>query len=705
MSTEPRDANTEGERVAKVIARAGICSRRDAEALIDEGRVKVNGERLTTPAVVVGSQDAISVDDKPIPQRLRTRAFLFHKPRGLVTTNRDPEGRRTIFDALPQGLPRVVTVGRLDINTEGLLILTNDGGLARVLELPATGWTRKYRVRVHGRIDEDALATLSKGTAVDGVLYGPIAVSVDRAVGDNSWLTVALAEGKNREVKVVLGSLGLSVSRLIRVSFGPFQLGDLPRGEVREVPTRQLQDQLGPRLAEEAGADFQSPIAAPAVRLAQKGPRPAGSAKPPARGAGAGAGVGAGAGPRGGRGPSRRVWTADGDLTEERGFAERPASYQDRRAGRDGPRESFAPADRDDARSGLRSPRPMGARPRPGARTEEGRSRPFEDRGRPGERPARQGGGAARGDERRRGQGGAARSGDRAHGTGQRTRSTAGESGAGHRTEAFSHRRGSYARPASPDGQAAGDRPQRGRRDRPDDRRSTSPDANARSDRGPPYAGKRRPFDAKPSEGSSRRAAVKPNAAPTHGRSPSVRPEASDRRSGDAEDARAKPWDGKRAGASRDRSLAKRSPSAPRPNRSDRPSGAAGAAGAAAAHERPASRAGRGVGPKGASEPGATGGRSSERRDPQRGRDASPSGRPHGAKPSGKPKRSFGASSSDGPVGKRGEGSAHSPGRGKPSGTGPGSPLGPKPGPRPGSGRPGSGRPGSGPRGTPKQGS
>ena len=685
MSTEPRDANTEGERVAKVIARAGICSRREAEALIDEGRVKVNGERLTTPAVVVGSQDAISVDDKPIPQRLRTRAFLFHKPRGLVTTNRDPEGRRTIFDALPQGLPRVVTVGRLDINTEGLLILTNDGGLARVLELPATGWTRKYRVRVHGRIDEDALATLSKGTAVDGVLYGPIAVSVDRAVGDNSWLTVALAEGKNREVKVVLGSLGLSVSRLIRVSFGPFQLGDLPRGEVREVPTRQLQDQLGARLAEEAGADFQSPIAAPAVRLAQKGPRPAGSAKPAARGAGAGAG--GGAGPRGGRGPSRRVWTADGDLTEERGFAERPASYQGRRDGRDGPRESLAPADRGDARSGPRSPRPMGARPRPGARTDD-------------ERPARQGGGAARDDERRRGQGGPARSGAaRTHGTGQRTRAAAGESGAGHRTEAFSHRRGSYARPAAPDGQAAGDRPQRGRRDRPDDRRSTPPDANARSDRGPPYAGKRRPSDARSFEGSSRRAAVKPNAAPTHGRSASVRSEASDRRSGDAEDARAKPWDGKRAGASRDRSLAKRSPSAPRPNRSDRPSGATGATGAAAARERPASRPGRGVGPKGASEPGATGGRSSERRDPQRGRDASPSGRPHGAKASGKPKRSFGASSSDGPVGKRGEGSAHSPGRGKPRGTGPGSPRGPKPGPRPGSGRPGSGA-----RGTPKPG-
>lgn len=264
----------EGERVAKVIARAGVASRRDAEALVEAGRVSVNGVVLESPAYNVKPQDEIRVDGEVIPQRLRTRAWLYHKPRGLVTTNRDPEGRPTVFDSLPHGMPRVVSVGRLDINTEGLLILTNDGGLARVLELPATGWTRKYRVRVHGAIDETALAALAEGTAVDGILYGPIHVTVDRVVGDNAWLTVALAEGKNREVKVVLGSLGLSVTRLIRVSFGPFQLGDLPRGEVKEIPTRQLKEQLGPRLAEEAGADFEAPAIAPPKRTRPADARP-----------------------------------------------------------------------------------------------------------------------------------------------------------------------------------------------------------------------------------------------------------------------------------------------------------------------------------------------------------------------------------------------------------------------------------------------
>ncbi|MEM9222449.1 MAG: pseudouridine synthase [Pseudomonadota bacterium] len=267
---------TDGERVAKVIARAGVASRREAEALIGAGRVKVNGVRLETPATVVTPSDVVEVDGAQIPRRLRTRAWLFNKPKGYVTTNRDPQGRPTVFDALPKGLPRVVTVGRLDINTEGLLVLTNDGGLARVLELPATGWIRKYRARVHGAIDEAALSALSAGTAVDGVLYGPIEVHVDRA-GDNSWLTISLTEGKNREIKVVLGSLGLSVTRLIRVSFGPFQLGDLPRGGAKEIPTRFLKDQLGPRLSAEAQADFDAPLTGPAPtvgsRVAQKSAR------------------------------------------------------------------------------------------------------------------------------------------------------------------------------------------------------------------------------------------------------------------------------------------------------------------------------------------------------------------------------------------------------------------------------------------------
>jgi 23S rRNA pseudouridine2605 synthase len=279
---EEAAARREGERVAKVIARAGVASRRDAEVLIAEGRVSVNGVRLETPAVVVTEADEIRIDGEPIPTRLRTRAWLFHKPKGLVTTNRDPEGRPTVFDALPGTLPRVVTVGRLDINTEGLLILTNDGGLARVLELPATGWTRRYRARVHGEVDEKALAALREGTAVDGILYGPIEVTVDRKVGDNAWVTISLAEGKNREVKIVLGSLGLQVTRLIRISFGPFQLGELPRGEVKEIPTRQLKDQLGPRLAAEASADFEAPVSATVRRApepAAKGrPKPSGNA-------------------------------------------------------------------------------------------------------------------------------------------------------------------------------------------------------------------------------------------------------------------------------------------------------------------------------------------------------------------------------------------------------------------------------------------
>lgn len=263
------DTVREGERIAKVIARAGVASRREAELLIGEGRVAVNGTVLESPAINVTEADTITVDGAPLPRKLRTRAWLFHKPKGLVTTNRDPEGRPTVFGALPADLPRVVTVGRLDINTEGLLILTNDGGLARILELPATGWTRKYRARVFGTVDETALSALADGTAVDGVLYGPIHVAVERVQGDTAWLTVTLTEGKNREVKIVLGSLGLQVTRLIRVSFGPFQLGDLPRGEVKEVPTRLLKDQLGPRLAAQAEADFQAPLVAPTVRALQ----------------------------------------------------------------------------------------------------------------------------------------------------------------------------------------------------------------------------------------------------------------------------------------------------------------------------------------------------------------------------------------------------------------------------------------------------
>jgi 23S rRNA pseudouridine2605 synthase len=267
-------AAEKGERVAKVIARSGFCSRRDAERLIAAGRVAVNGRTLATPAVVLHPQDRVEIDGALLAPRERTRLWLFHKPKGLVTTNRDPEGRPTVFSRLPAELPRVVTVGRLDLNTEGLLLLTNDGGLARILELPATGWLRRYRVRAHGQIDQKALDGLRHGLTVDGIVYGAVEATVDRVQGSNVWLNVGLREGKNREVKRVLEHLGLSVGRLIRVSYGPFQLGEMKPGEVAEVRGRVLRDQLGDKLTRAAGADFAAPVRPPAI-AAQPDAKPA----------------------------------------------------------------------------------------------------------------------------------------------------------------------------------------------------------------------------------------------------------------------------------------------------------------------------------------------------------------------------------------------------------------------------------------------
>ncbi|HEC14758.1 MAG TPA: rRNA pseudouridine synthase [Rhodospirillales bacterium] len=236
---------TAKERIAKVMARAGLCSRREAERWIVAGRVVVDGEKLTTPAFTVTPGNKIVVDGKPLAAPERTRLWRYHKPAGLLTSHGDPQGRATVFERLPKDLGRVISVGRLDYNSEGLLLLTNDGELARKLEKPATGWTRRYRVRVHGRVDEQKLKGLADGVAVEGVRYGPIEAQLDKSQGANAWLTIAIKEGKNREIRKVMEHLGLTVNRLIRVAYGPFQLGNMVRGQVSEVPGKVLREQIG----------------------------------------------------------------------------------------------------------------------------------------------------------------------------------------------------------------------------------------------------------------------------------------------------------------------------------------------------------------------------------------------------------------------------------------------------------------------------
>ncbi len=236
------------ERLAKFIARSGVCSRRDAEELIKQKRITINGEIVDTPAFKVEGTEKILLDGEKLPEIEQTRLWLYHKPSGLLTTHKDTAARATVFEHLPAGMPRVISVGRLDLNSEGLLLLTNNGELSRKLELPENGWSRRYKVRVHGFVNKNKLSDLAKGVTVDGVSYGPVKVELESQNGTNSWLLVTLNEGKNREIRKLMKSIGLEVARLIRLSYGPFQLGTLKKGEVREIPQKVLKEQLGNKI-------------------------------------------------------------------------------------------------------------------------------------------------------------------------------------------------------------------------------------------------------------------------------------------------------------------------------------------------------------------------------------------------------------------------------------------------------------------------
>lgn len=259
MTQKPSSDSPAGDRIAKVIARAGVASRREAERMIEAGRISVNGKQIMSPALNVSDTDKITVDGKLISAPEPPRMWLYHKPIGLVATDRDEKGRETIYEKLPEDMPRVMSVGRLDINSEGLLLLTNDGGIKRRLELPSTGWLRRYRVRVNGRPSDAALEPLRKGITIEGEHFQPMIVTLDRQQGANAWLTIGLREGKNREIRRAMEAVNMSVNRLIRISYGPFQLGELRAGEVEELRRKVVRDQLGLAQEDDSGTAVKKP--------------------------------------------------------------------------------------------------------------------------------------------------------------------------------------------------------------------------------------------------------------------------------------------------------------------------------------------------------------------------------------------------------------------------------------------------------------
>lgn len=343
-ATETKDT-PEGERIAKVLSRAGVASRREAERLIELGEVKVNGKVITSPALNVTPKDRITVRGEPVAEPEPPRLWLYYKPEGLVTSASDEKGRDTVFDHLPEDMPRVMSIGRLDLNSEGLLLLTNDGELKRKLELPSTGWLRKYRVRVKGNPTEPEIEPLRKGITVEGDRFQPMEVKIDRHQGANAWLTVGLREGKNREIRRAMNHIGLTVNRLIRISYGPFRLNELQPGEVEELKPRVLREQLGLSDPEEAP----KPVRKLAPRPGKTGTRSAGPAED--------------------RAPAAKPKLKDGEglkqLSDSWKKATRPAAGKAERTG--------------DA--------PAPGRPAPGRPTKDRPARPHGTNPRPGPRP------------------------------------------------------------------------------------------------------------------------------------------------------------------------------------------------------------------------------------------------------------------------------------------------------------------------------